>query len=343
MSMIDTDAVVIGAGPVGLFAVFALGQVGLSAVVVDVLPEAGGQCAMLYPEKPIYDIPGRTMITGAELVDDLVAQAGAYTPRYLLSCRVQTVTDRDGRLELGLSDGSRIRTGAVVIATGAGAFGPNRPPLDGLEAFEGTSVFYAVRSTERFRGQRVVIAGGGDSAADWSVMLADVAASVSVIHRRRTFRATPATLAQLEQLAAAGKIEVVAPASLSGLEGEGAELRAVLIDDGYGQISRLPADALLCFFGLSKDVSALEDWDIRAGPKGVPVQPDTMVTCRPGVFAIGDIASYPGKLKLILTGFAEAAAAAHAARAHLKPAQAFHFSYSTTRGQPSVLGTRVDH
>lgn len=343
MSVIDTDVVVIGAGPVGLFAVFALGQVGLSAVVIDVLPETGGQCAMLYPEKPIYDIPGRSTITGAELVDDLKAQADAYTPQYLLGRRVQTLTDREGRLELGLSDGSWVRSGAVVVAAGAGAFGPNRPPLDGLETFEGTSVFYAVRSTERFRGQRIVVAGGGDSAADWSVMLADVAASVTMIHRRRSFRAAPATVAQLERLVAAGKIEVVAPASLYALEGIGAQLRAVLIDDGNGQISSLPANALLCFFGLSKDMSAVAEWGIRAGPEGIPVDPGTMVTCRPGVFAIGDIASYRGKLKLILTGFAEASTAAHAARAHLKPKQAFHFSYSTTQGQPGALQTRTDH
>ncbi|HEY9214892.1 MAG TPA: NAD(P)/FAD-dependent oxidoreductase, partial [Ancylobacter sp.] len=200
MSAISSDVAIIGAGPVGIFAVFALGQLGLSSIVVDALHEAGGQCAALYPEKPIYDIPSRPSVSGAGLIDDLLRQSEPYAPAYRLGRRVETLRERDGRYELGLSDGTQIEAGAVLVAAGAGAFGPNRPPLDGIEAYEGHSVFYSVRTAERFRGKRVVIAGGGDSAADWAVFLADIAASVTLVHRRPVFRAAPGTVAALERL-----------------------------------------------------------------------------------------------------------------------------------------------
>jgi len=335
MSICETDVAVIGAGPVGLFAVFALGQVGLSAVVIDALHEAGGQCATLYPEKPIYDIPSRASITGAALIEDLLAQANSYAPDYRLGHSVRSLLGDNGRFDLGLSDGSQVRAGAVLIAAGAGAFGPNRPPLDGLAAYEGHSVFYSVRTASRFRNQHVVIAGGGDSAADWAVQLAGIAASVTVIHRRSTFRAAPAPMASIHLLAEEGRIAVVAPGVLHGIEGDRSVLHAVLVDQGRGEIRRLPADVLLCFFGLAKDVSAMASWQIGAGRDGIPVDPRSCETCRPGIYAIGDIAHYPGKLKLMLTGFAEAAAAAHAARHRLRPDQAFHFEYSTARGQPT--------
>jgi thioredoxin reductase (NADPH) len=334
LNAIDTDVAIIGAGPVGLFSVFALGQVGLNSVVVDALHETGGQCAALYPDKPIYDIPSRPSITGAALIEDLLLQAEPYSPVYLSGRRADTCVGVDQRFKLGLSDGTTISAGAVIIAAGAGAFGPNRPPIDGIEAYEGTSVFYSVRTPERFRDRHVVIAGGGDSAADWAVFLADVAASVTVIHRRPHFRAAPATVAQLKKLSEEGRIRIVAPGALSGLEGAGTQISAVLIDDGKGEITRFAADALLCFFGLAKDLTAVSAWQIDADRNGIPVEPLSMATNRSGIFAVGDIAHYPGKLKLILTGFAEAAVAAHQIRAHLKPEETFHFSYSTSRGAP---------
>lgn len=336
MSPRETDAVVIGAGPVGLFAVFALGQVGLSAVVVDALHEAGGQCAALYPDKPIFDIPSRASVTGSALIEDLLAQAEPYGPEYLLGRSVVSLSSRAGRFELTLSDGASLLTGAVLIAAGGGAFGPNRPPLAGLDAYEGHSVFYSVRTPSRFQGKHVVIAGGGDSAADWAVQLADLAASVTMIHRRPTFRAAASTMASIRRLVEAGRMAIVAPGVLHGLEGSGSDLDAVVVDRGGDGIASLRADALLCFFGLAKDLSALADWGIEAGRDGIPVDSTSCETCRPGIYAIGDIAHYAGKLKLILTGFAEAAAAAHAARAHLHPDQAFHFEYSTTKGVPSL-------
>lgn len=336
MSSIDADVAVIGAGPVGLFAVFALGQVGLSTLVVDALLEAGGQCAALYPEKPIYDIPSRPTVSGAALVDDLLKQAEPYAPQYVLGRRVETLTDQDGRFELGLSDGSRLWVRSVVIAAGVGAFGPNRPPIDGIEIYEGSSVFYSVRTPERFRGCHVVIAGGGDSAADWAVFLADVAASVTIVHRRPVFRAAPATVAAMERLAAARRINIIAPRSLSSIDGKGGRLSTVSVTDGEGRVDVLRADALLCFFGLAKDLSAVSAWALGADRRGIPVDPTTMATRRSGIYAIGDIAHYPGKLKLILSGFAEAATSAHAARRYLRPDQAIHFEYSTSRGQPGL-------
>lgn len=330
------DVAVIGAGPVGLFAVFALGQVGLSTVLIDAQTEVGGQCAALYPEKPIYDIPSRTAISGGDLVDELVAQGAPYEPLRRLGRRVVDVDGEAGAFALRLDDGDTVDVGAVIVAAGAGAFGPNRPPLSGLAAYEGTSVFYAVRESGRFRGAHLVIAGGGDSAVDWALHLVDVAASITLVHRRAVFRAAPASVARLEDLVAAGRIRLVAPGSLAGLEGEGGRLDAVLVDDGAGAVVRVAADRLLCCFGLAKDLSAIGRWGLGADRTGIPVDPGTMATARHGVFAIGDVAAHPGKLKLILSGFAEAATAAHAARAVLRPGESFHFEYSTSRGRPAA-------
>lgn len=337
MSVTKADVAVIGAGPVGLFAVFALGQVRLNAVVVDALNEAGGQCAALYPEKPIYDIPSRPDITGAALIEALLAQARPYAPDFRLGRRAVSISDLDGTFDIALSDGSRLHVKAVVIATGGGAFGPNRPPLTGLDAFEGHSVFYSVSVPARFSGKHVIIAGGGDSAADWAVHLAEMAASVTVVHRRPTFRAADATVAAMARLVERGKISIVAPGTLAGLEGAGNALHAVLIDCPGIETLRVPADVLLCFYGFAKDISALSSWEVGAHREGIPVDPRTNATQRAGIFAIGDIAHYPGKLKLILTGFAEAAAAAHAARQHILPGRTFHFEYSTSKGVPSKV------
>jgi thioredoxin reductase (NADPH) len=332
---IKVDAAIIGGGPVGLFAVFALGQLGLGTAVVDALGELGGQCTALYPEKPIYDIPSRPAIDAGDLVQELITQAAPYEPRYVLGSRAEVLDDAGERFRIALSCGRVIDAGAVIVASGAGAFGPNRPPLDGLEDFEGRSVFYAVRSRERFRGKRIVIGGGGDSAVDWAVSLADTAEAVTVVHRRRVFRAAPATVAALERLAAENRIRIAAPGSIDALHGAEGQISAVSLslDDG-ARIETLPADALLCFYGLAKDPGPLTGWGIGADRMGIPVAADSMATTRPGVFAIGDAASYAGKLKLILTGFSEAALAAHSARAHLYPSHEFHFEYSTTRGAP---------
>jgi thioredoxin reductase (NADPH) len=331
-----TDVAVIGAGPVGLFAVFECGMLEMRCHVFDALDVAGGQCAALYPEKPIYDIPGYPRIDAGLLVERLGEQAAPFAPVYHLGQAVSGLDKAAGGFVLTTSRGARVAARAVIIAAGGGAFGPNRPPLPGIEAFEGESVFYLVRRREDFRGKRIVIAGGGDSAVDWALSLSELAARVMVVHRRPKFRAAPQSQAQLEALAKTGKAELVIPYQLARLEGEGGRLSAVVVADLAGHERRLEADCLLPFFGLATELGPLAHWDIAFDDNRIAVDPATCATSRPGVFAIGDIAAYPGKLKLILTGFAEAAAAAHAIHPLVHPGAALHFEYSTTKGVPGA-------
>ena len=335
MTVWQTDVAIIGAGPVGLFAVFECGMLGLRAHVVDALAAPGGQCSALYPEKPIYDIPGYPTIEAAELVKKLEAQAAPFAPHYHLDQQVEKLQPLGGggfRIETTRS--TVIEAGAVIVAAGVGAFGPNRPPLDGLEAYEGKSIFYLVTRRDAFRGQRIVIAGGGDSAVDWAISLAEIAAQVMVVHRRAKFRAAPESAARLEALAASGRIELVIPYQLSGLEGAAGKLSAVIVADLKGETKRLPADVLLPFFGLSMNLGPIAQWGLALEHHHVAVAPATCMSSVPGIFAIGDIATYPGKLKLILSGFAEAALAAHAIYPLVRPGAALHFEYSTTKGVP---------
>ena len=328
------DVAIIGAGPVGLFAVFECGMLELGCHVFDALPTPGGQCAALYPEKPIYDIPGYPRIGAAELVERLIEQASPFAPVFHLGQAVSGLTATATGFVVENTAGVRVAARTVVIAAGAGAFGPNRPPLAGIAEFEQRSVFYLVQRREDFRGRRVVIAGGGDSAVDWAVSLAEVAERVMVVHRRAKFRAAPQSAAQLQALAEAGRIELVIPYQLHGLEGVGGQLSAVVVADLAGQTRRLAADYLLPFFGLATDLGPLAAWQLDLDQHRIRVNPATCVTSRPGIFAIGDIATYPGKLKLILSGFAEAALAAHAIHPLVHPGEALHFEYSTMKGVP---------
>jgi thioredoxin reductase (NADPH) len=331
----ETDAIVIGAGPVGLFAVFQLGMLRLKSHVVDALPAIGGQLTALYPEKPIYDIPGFPKIVAADLVGRLAEQAAPFHPKYHLEVGVETLARLpDERWEVTLSDGRVLIAPVVIIAAGAGAFGPNRPPLDGLAAFEGRSVFYLVGKREQFRGKRVVIAGGGDSAVDWAISLSEVAERIMVVHRRAKFRAAPESEAQLAALAASGRVELVVPYQLSGLEGHDGRLETVVVATLAGETRRLQADVLLPFFGLASQLGPIAKWGLSMAGSQIVVDPATQATNLKGVFAIGDVAGYSGKLKLILQGFSEAAMAAHAAHAIAHPDQALHFEHSTTTGVP---------
>jgi thioredoxin reductase (NADPH) len=331
----QTDVAIIGAGPVGLFAVFECGMLKMRCHVLDALDMQGGQCAALYPEKPIYDIPGYPRIGAAELVDRLAEQAAPFAPVYHLGQAVETIArTADGGFVLTTASGARVTARAVIIAAGVGAFGPNRPPLADLADYEGKSVFYLVRRREDFRGRRVVIAGGGDSAVDWALSLADVAERVMVVHRRGRFRAAPQSAARLQQLADQGRIDLVIPYQLHGLEGAAGELSAVIVADLAGGTRRLEADRLLPFFGLATDLGPVAAWGLELDQTRIRVDPASCATSLPGIFAIGDIASYPGKLKLILSGFAEAAVAAHAIHPLVHPGEALHFEYSTTKGVP---------
>ncbi|HXZ00814.1 MAG TPA: NAD(P)/FAD-dependent oxidoreductase [Stellaceae bacterium] len=329
------EVAIIGAGPVGLFAVFECGMLKMRCHVVDALDLLGGQCAALYPEKPIYDIPGHPRIDAAGLIDNLAEQAAPFHPVYHLAQQVERLAPLpQGGFRLETSRGTVIEARAVIIAAGVGAFGPNRPPLPGIEAFEGKSVFYLVKRREDFRGRRVVIAGGGDSAVDWALALAEVAERVLVVHRRAKFRAAPDSAAKLEQLAREGAIELVIPYQLHALEGSGGALDAVVVADLAGKTRRLEADALLAFFGLSMALGPITRWGLALEHHHLAVDPATCQSSVAGIFAIGDVATYPGKLKLILSGFAEAALAAHAIFPLVHPGEALHFEYSTTKGVP---------
>ena len=333
----QTDIVIVGAGPVGLFTVFECGMVRLSCHVVDVLDDAGGQCTALYPEKPIYDIPGFPKVDAAELIVRLKAQAAPFKPVYHLGEQVQSLEALTGGFwKLITAKGTVLQARAVILAAGVGAFGPNRPPLDGIEAFESKSVFYYVTQRENFRGKRVVIAGGGDSAVDWALSLAEIAARVSVIHRRDRFRAAPDSEARLKALASDGKIDLVVPYQLHSLDGADGQITAVNVATLDGVEKKIPADVLLPFFGLSMSLGPIADWGLALERNQIAVDPATAATNLAGIFAVGDVVTYPGKLKLILTGFAEAAIAARSAYALVHPETPLHFEYSTTAGVPNA-------
>jgi len=332
-----TDVAIIGAGPVGLFAVFECGMLKMRCHVIDALGAPGGQCTALYPEKPIYDIPGYPRIDAAELVAKLEEQAAPFRPVFHLGQQVDRLERQaDGTLRIGTTQGAAIEAKAAIVAAGVGAFGPNRPPLDGIAAYEDRSVFYYVKRREDFRGKRVVIAGGGDSAVDWALALDGIAGRIMVVHRRGKFRAAPESAARLQALAEAGRIELVIPYQLAGLEGAGGRLEAVIVADLEGRTRRLEADALLPFFGLAMNLGPITGWGLNLDHNHIVVDPSTQATSVAGIFAIGDIARYKGKLKLILSGFAEAAIAAHAIHPLVHPGEALHFEYSTTSGVPRL-------
>ena len=332
---IETDVAIVGAGPVGLFAVFELGMLKLSSVLIDALAEVGGQCTALYPEKPIYDIPAHPAIEAGALITQLEQQIAPFAVPRLLGRQVNGLSGESGAFTLTTDRGDAVHAKAVVVAAGAGAFGPNRPPLDGLAAYESSgAVQYYVRRREDLRNKRVVIAGGGDSAVDWALALKDIA-QVSVVHRRAKFRAAPESAAQLDEAARSGAIEMVIPYQLHGLVGEAGVLSAVEVATLDGAVRPLPADVLLPFFGLSMDLGPIAAWGLDSEKNHVRIDPATCQTSLPGVFAIGDVATYPGKLKLILQGFSEAAVAAHAIFPIVHPDQALHFEYSTSKGVPA--------
>lgn len=332
----QTDVIIIGAGPSGLFAVFECGMLGLRCAVFDALSEIGGQCTALYPEKPIYDIPAAPSILAGDLIANLEKQAAPFKPAFYLDQQVVSLSKENGLWRIKTSQNVECLAKAVIIAAGPGAFGPNRPPLQDIEKYERNGVFYMVRRKEDFRGKKIVIAGGGDSAVDWALSLAPITEKVYVVHRRDKFRAAPESMRQMEERVAAGQIEMIVPYQLHGLQGQGGALNAVEVQSLDGEYRVLPADALLAFFGLAAELGPLTQWGLALDHNHITVDPFTCETNIAGIYAIGDIAAYKNKLKLILTGFNEGALAAHAIQKQLNPHHEFHFEYSTTKGLPGA-------
>ncbi|MEY3196777.1 MAG: hypothetical protein RLZZ59_143 [Pseudomonadota bacterium] len=330
--MQKTDVLIVGAGPVGIFAIFQAGMLGMKCHVVDSLPEIGGQCTALYPEKPIYDIPAYKMISGGDLIANLEAQAERFNPVYHLNQQLISVKENGSSFISTTSLGTIIESKIVLIAAGSGSFGPNKPPLTDIENYEGKSVFYMVRNRSEFTGKNVVIAGGGDSACDWAINLSDIVSKIYLIHRREKFRAAPESLNQLQKLSDQGKIEFVVPYQLEGLVGENGILSEVIVSNMDGEKRSLEASVLLAFFGLATDLGPIKNWGLDFGMHQINVDPSSMETNIKGIYAIGDVATYSGKLKLILCGFSEAAMALHHAYSRVFDGKALHFQYSTSKG-----------
>ncbi|HEY7765746.1 MAG TPA: NAD(P)/FAD-dependent oxidoreductase [Aestuariivirgaceae bacterium] len=326
---IETDAVIVGAGPCGLFAVFELGLLDIKCEVVDILDRPGGQCAELYPEKPIYDIPALPYVTGQELVDRLLEQIKPFKPGFHFS---QMITElrklEDGSFELKTDGDLVFKSKVVVIAAGGGSFQPKKPPIPSIEAYEGKSVFYSVRKMETFRGRDILIVGGGDSALDWTLNLQPVARNLTLLHRRDDFRAAPDSVNKMRTLVGEGKMQfkLGQVVSLSGSDGQ---LQSVQVKGQDGSYT-INANTMLPFFGLTMKLGPLANWGINLHENLIPVDTAKFETSIPGLFAIGDINSYPGKLKLILSGFHEAALMAQEAFHIKNPGEKLLFQYTTS-------------
>ncbi|HJD63375.1 MAG TPA: NAD(P)/FAD-dependent oxidoreductase [Rickettsia endosymbiont of Degeeriella rufa] len=329
--MHNTDVLIIGAGPVGLFAIFQAGMLGMKCHVIDAQEVIGGQCITLYPEKPIYDIPAYPKIAAAELIKQLELQAAPFNPVYHLNQQTVELKKKGEFFEVKTSKDIIIKSKVIVIAAGAGSFGPNKPPLRNIEEFENESVFYFINNRSKFTGKNIVIAGGGDSAVDWAISLSEIANKIYLVHRRDKFRAANDSLRQLKDIAASGKIELVTGYQLDSLGGNNSELQSVIVRDLQNNTRKLDANILLPFFGLKQELGNLVNWGLDIKLHHIEVDPVHYQTNIPAIYAIGDVAHYSGKLKLILTGFAEAASSLHHAYSKVFDGKALHFEYSTTK------------
>ncbi|MGH8199218.1 MAG: NAD(P)/FAD-dependent oxidoreductase [Steroidobacteraceae bacterium] len=327
---IQTEVVIVGAGPCGLFQVFELGLLGIAAHVIDSLAHPGGQCTELYPDKPIYDIPALPVCGAQELVDRLMQQIQPFKPQFHLGQEVVQFSRREnGRFSIATAAGTRFDAGTVVIAAGVGSFQARRIGVEGAEPFEGSGILYRVKNVSALEGKRLVIFGGGDSALDWTLELAPRARSVTLVHRRAEFRAAPASVAKMRELVAAGRMRYF-EALAHSLITSGGTLDGANIKTPDGTVHALEADHLLVFFGLHPKLGPIAEWGLELEKKALKVDTERFQTSLPGVFAVGDINTYPGKKKLILSGFHEAALAAFAIQHHLYPQKRQFLQYTTT-------------
>ncbi len=327
---INTDALIIGAGPCGIFQVFELGLLGVNCHVLDSLAVAGGQCAELYPDKPIYDIPGIPVCSGEELIEALLQQIEPFDTTFHLGEEVTELSPQDdGTFLVKTAKDKTFHTKTVFIAGGVGSFQPRKIRLDGLEAFEKTNLFYRIRNPGQFADKNIVILGGGDSALDWTLALAESAKSLTLVHRRPKYRGAPASVQQMRTLSDAGKVRQI-EGKVSGFADDGERLTSVTIASASDEKIELPVDALMAFYGLAPKLGPIAEWGLDLNRKTVNVDTEKFETNIPGIFAIGDINYYPGKKKLILSGFHEAALAAFAAKALIEPGKKVHLQYTTT-------------
>ena len=328
-SITRTDVLIVGAGPVGLFAVFELGLFDMKCHLIDILDRPGGQCAELYPEKPIYDIPALPSVSAQELVDRLMEQIKPFDPQFTFNRMVSGLEKlEDGSFRVTTDEGEIFEAKIVVIAAGGGSFQPKRPPIPGIDAYEGESVFYSVRRMEEFRGHDVVIVGGGDSALDWTLNLQPIAKSVTLVHRRPEFRAAPDSVNKMYAMQEMEELEFLV-GQVTGLAGEGGRLSSATIKGPHGE-TEVPCTRMLPFFGLTMKLGPIADWGLNLHENLIPVDTEKFETSIPGIFAVGDINWYPGKLKLILSGFHEVALMAQAAKRIVSPGERVVFQYTTS-------------
>ena len=324
----SADAVIVGAGPVGLFAVFELGLNDIKCHLVDILERPGGQCAELYPEKPIYDIPAVPVCTGTELTEKLLEQIKPFDPVFHFGQMAEKLEKTpDGKWRLTTDRGTVIEAKVVVIAAGGGSFVPKRPPIKGIEAFEGKSVFYAVRKMEQFRDKTILIAGGGDSALDWTINLQPIAKRITLVHRRDEFRAAPDSILKMRALVAEGLMDLKI-ANIAAVNGVDGKINEVVLQEEGKQPHPLACDSLLAFYGLTMKLGPVANFGIDLHQNLIPVNTADFETNVPTIFAIGDINAYPGKMKLILSGFHEAALMAKKAFAYVHPDRRYRFQYT---------------
>ena len=329
-SPIESDAVIIGAGPVGLFQVFELGLLEIKVHVIDSLPQVGGQCIELYPDKPIYDIPAIPVCTGRELTNNLLKQIEPFSAQFHLSQEVTRLERQaDGRFLIGTSQDNHFLSKTVFIAGGVGAFQPRTINLEGIEAYINKQLFYHVKNPEQFAGKRMVICGGGDAALDWAIHFSEIASSVTLVHRRDDFKAAPKSIAKMRELCASNRMQLLI-GQVTGYEVQDDRLVNITFTNIDGEAKQIPLDDLLVFYGLSPKLGPIAEWGLNIDRKQICVDTGKFQTSIPGIYAVGDINVYPGKKKLILSGFHEAALAAFAAAEYLNPEKQIQLQYTTT-------------
>lgn len=330
--MIQTDICIVGAGPVGLFAVFEAGLLKMRCHLVDALPQVGGQLSEIYPKKPIYDIPGYPSVLAGELVERLMEQIAPFTPGFTLGERVETLQRQaDNSFVVRTNRGTAIAAKVVVIAGGLGCFEPRKPELEGIEDFENKGIHYMVLDPEKFRNKKIMLAGGGDSALDWAIYLADLASELTLVHRNEVFRGAVDSAEKVVDLAKKGKIRLLLSTNLHALQGNG-HLESVTVINKQQQMATYATDYLIPLYGLSPKLGPIENWGLQLDKNAIEVNVEDYSTNQPGIFAIGDINTYPGKLKLILCGFHEAALMAQSAFKYVYPEQKLSFKYTTVNG-----------